>query len=201
MSVLSDRDIRDAIEHGRVRIDPYDPTCIQPSSVDLHLDREFRVFRNNRYPYIDVRERQPDLTELVSVADDEPFILHPNEFVLGQTLEWIELPDDLVSRIEGKSSLGRIGLLIHSTAGYVDPGWRGNLTLELSDVANLPIALYYGMKIGQISFFRMSSPVERPYGSRELGSKYQGQSTPTASAFYRDFDSGRRITKGGPRGR
>ena len=201
MSVLSDRDIRDAIEHGRVRIDPYDPTCIQPSSVDLHLDREFRVFRNNRYPYIDVRQQQPDLTELVSVEDDEPFILHPGEFVLGQTLEWIELPDDLVSRIEGKSSLGRIGLLIHSTAGYVDPGWRGNLTLELSDVANLPIALYYGMKIGQISFFRMSSAVERPYGSRELGSKYQGQSTPTASAFYRDFEASRRIVKGGPRGR
>ncbi len=201
MSVLSDRDIRDAIEHGRVRLDPYDPTSIQPSSVDLHLDREFRVFRNNRYPYIDVRQPQPDLTELVSVKDDEPFILHPGEFVLGQTLEWVELPDDLVARLEGKSSLGRLGLLIHSTAGYVDPGWRGNLTLELSDVANLPIALYYGMKIGQISFFRMSSVVERPYGSRELGSKYQGQSTPTASAFYRDFEASRRVVKGGPRGR
>ena len=200
MAVLSDRDIRDAIEHGRVRLDPYDPTCIQPSSVDLHLDREFRVFRNNRYPYIDVRQSQPDLTELVAVEDDEPFILHPGEFVLGQTLEWVELPDDLVARLEGKSSLGRLGLLIHSTAGYVDPGWRGNLTLELSDVANLPIALYYGMKIGQISFFRMSSVVERPYGSRELGSKYQGQSTPTASAFYRDFEASRRVVKGGPRG-
>src|SRR5918997_1838744 len=192
MAVLSDRDIRAAMQAGRVRIDPYDATCLQPSSVDLHLDADFRVFRNNRYPFIDVRAPQPDLTEPVTIGDDEPFILHPNEFVLGQTLEWVELPDDLVARLEGKSSLGRLGLLIHSTAGYVDPGWRGNLTLELSDVANLPIALYYGMKIGQISFFRMSSVVERPYGSRELGSKYQGQSTPTASAFYRDFDATRR---------
>ena len=199
MSVLSDRDIRASLQAGRVRIDPYDPSCLQPSSVDLHLDREFRVFRNNRYPYIDVRQPQPDLTELMSIGDEEPFILHPGEFVLGQTLEWVELPDDLVARLEGKSSLGRLGLLIHSTAGYVDPGWKGNLTLELSDVANLPIALYFGMKIGQISFFRMTSPVERPYGSKELGSKYQGQSTPTASAFYRDFDSTRHTTKGGPR--
>jgi dCTP deaminase len=187
MSVLSDRDIRAAIESGDVVIRPYDPKDLQPSSVDLHLDRRFRVFRNNRYPYIDVRHPQPDLTEMVSVADDDPFILHPGEFVLGQTLEWTELPNDLVARLEGKSSLGRLGLLIHSTAGYVDPGWKGNLTLELSNVANLPIALYYGMKIGQISFFRMSSEVERPYGSPELGSKYQGQSEPTASAFHRDF--------------
>ena len=190
MSVLSDRDIRAAIEAGEVVITPYDSKDLQPSSVDQHLDRRFRVFRNNRYPYIDVRSPQPDLTEMVSVADDEPFILHPGEFVLGQTLEWTELPDDLVARLEGKSSLGRLGLLIHSTAGYVDPGWKGNLTLELSNVANLPIALYYGMKIGQISFFRMSSAVERPYGSPELGSKYQGQSEPTASAFHRDFSNG-----------
>ena len=190
MSVLSDRDIRAAIEAGEVVIKPYDPKDLQPSSVDLHLDRRFRVFRNNRYPYIDVRSPQPDLTEMLSVADDEPFILHPGEFVLGQVLEWVELPDNLVSRLEGKSSLGRLGLLIHSTAGYVDPGWKGNLTLELSNVANLPIALYYGMKIGQISFFRMSSAVERPYGSPDLGSKYQGQSEPTASAFHRDFSNG-----------
>ena len=190
MSVLSDRDIRAAIEAGEVVIKPYDPQDLQPSSVDLHLDRRFRVFRNNRYAYIDVRSPQPDLTEMLSVADDEPFILHPGEFVLGQVLEWVELPDNLVSRLEGKSSLGRLGLLIHSTAGYVDPGWKGNLTLELSNVANLPIALYYGMKIGQISFFRMSSAVERPYGSPELGSKSQGQSEPTASAFHRDFSNG-----------
>lgn len=190
MSVLSDRDIRAAIDAGEIVIRPYDPKDLQPSSVDLHLDRRFRVFRNNRYPYIDVRAVQPDLTEMLSVADDEAFILHPGEFVLGQTLEWTELPNDLVARLEGKSSLGRLGLLIHSTAGYVDPGWKGNLTLELSNVANLPIALYYGMKIGQISFFKMSSEVERPYGSPELGSKYQGQSEPTASAFHRDFSNG-----------
>ncbi len=199
MSVLADRDIRAALQSGRIRIDPYDPGCLQPSSVDLHLDREFRVFRNNRYPYIDPRTSQPDLTELVAIGDEEPFILHPGEFVLGQTLEWVEIPDDLVARLEGKSSLGRLGLLIHSTAGYVDPGWKGNLTLELSNVANLPIALYFGMKIGQISFFRMTSPVERPYGSKELGSKYQGQSTPTESAVHRDFDGSRRREKGGPR--
>jgi dCTP deaminase len=192
MSVLSDRDIRAELESGRVVIRPYDAADLQPSSVDLHLDRSFRVFRNNRYPYIDVRQVQPDLTELLKVADDEPFVLHPGEFVLGQTLEWVELPDDLVARLEGKSSLGRLGLLIHSTAGYVDPGWKGTLTLELSNVANLPIALYAGMRIGQISFFRMSSAVERPYGSPELGSKYQGQSEPTASAYHRDFEAGRR---------
>ena len=198
MSVLSDRDIRAAIEAGEVVIKPYDPQDLQPSSVDLHLDRRFRVFRNNRYAYIDVRSPQPDLTEMLSVADDEPFILHPGEFVLGQVLEWTELPDNLVARLEGKSSLGRLGLLIHSTAGYVDPGWKGNLTLELSNVANLPIALYYGMKIGQISFFRMSSPVERPYGSPELGSKYQGQSEPTASAFHRDFSNGANASVAAP---
>jgi dCTP deaminase len=191
MSVLSDRDIRAAIEAGEIVIKPYDPQDLQPSSVDLHLDRRFRVFRNNRYAYIDVRSPQPDLTEMLSVADDEPFILHPGEFVLGQVLEWTELPDNLVARLEGRSSLGRLGLLIHSTAGYVDPGWKGNLTLELSNVANLPIALYYGMSIGQISFFRMSSPVERPYGSPALGSKYQGQSEPTASAFHRNFSNGK----------
>jgi dCTP deaminase len=195
VSVLSDRDIRAELEAGRVKIDPYDPADLQPSSVDLHLDRSFRVFRNNRYAYIDVRAPQPDLTEMLKVADDEPFILHPGEFVLGQILEWVELPDDLVARLDGKSSLGRIGLLIHSTAGYVDPGWKGNLTLELSNVANLPIALYFGMRIGQISFFRMSSPVERPYGSKGLGSKYQGQSEPTASAFHEDFEAGRRTVE------
>jgi dCTP deaminase len=190
MSVLSDRDIRASIEAGQVVIRPYDPVDLQPSSVDLHLDHSFRVFRNNRYPFIDVRQKQPDLTELLTIGADEPFILHPGEFVLGQTLEWVELPNDLVARLEGKSSLGRLGLLIHSTAGYVDPGWKGNLTLELSNVANLPIALYFGMKIGQISFFRMTSPVDRPYGSPSLGSKYQGQSEPTASAFHRDFSKG-----------
>ena len=192
MSVLSDRDIALALTAGRVRVDPYDRDDLQPSSIDLHLDRAFRVFRNNRYPYIDVRSPQPDLTDLLTVADDEPFVLHPGEFVLGQTVEWVELPDDLVARLEGKSSLGRLGLMIHSTAGYVDPGWKGKLTLELSNVAKLPIELYFGMKIGQISFFEMSSPVDRPYGSAGLGSKYQGQSEPTASAYFADFEAGRR---------
>ena len=187
VSVLSDRDIRAALEAGTIKIEPYDPEDIQPSSVDLHLDRSFRVFRNNRYPYIDVRAPQPDLTEMLTIEDDEPFILHPGEFVLGQTLEFVELPNDIVSRLEGKSSLGRLGLLIHSTAGFVDPGWKGNLTLELSNVATLPIALYHGMRIGQISFFTMSSEVDRPYGSPELRSRYQGQKEPTASAFHRDF--------------
>jgi dCTP deaminase len=190
MSVLADRDIHAAIERGEIVVRPFDPNDVQPASIDLHLDRKFRVFRNNRYPFIDLRQPQPDLTELLEIRDDEPFILHPGEFVLGQTLEWVEIPDDLLAHLDGKSSLGRVGLLIHSTAGYVDPGWKGTLTLELSNVANLPIALYFGMKIGQISFVRMTSPVERPYGSPELGSKYQGQSEPTASAFHRDFGRG-----------
>ena len=189
MSVLSDRDIKAALAAGRLRVEPCDLADIQPSSIDIHLDRRFRVFRNNRYTFIDIHASQPDLTELLAVSDDEPFILHPGEFVLGQTCEWVELPDDLVARLEGRSSLGRLGLLIHSTAGYVDPGWRGTLTLELSNVATLPIALYPGMKIGQISFEVMSSPVDRPYGSAGLGSKYQDQSEPTASAIARDFEA------------
>jgi dCTP deaminase len=189
--VLSDGDIRAEIEAGRIVIDPYVPEAVQPSSVDLHLDNRFRVFRNSRYPYIDVREEQPELTELVEVKGDEPFILHPGEFVLGSTLELVQLPNDLVARLEGKSSLGRLGLLIHSTAGYVDPGWEGNLTLELSNVANLPITLYDGMKIGQISFQRLSSPVEVAYGDARLGSRYRGQRDPTASLYHRDFERGR----------
>jgi dCTP deaminase len=189
--ILSDRDIRSAIEAGRIVIDPFTPGAIQPSSIDLHLDRRFRVFRNNRYPFIDLRTEQPDLTELVEIDPEQPFILHPGEFVLGSTLERVALPDDLVARLDGKSSLGRLGLLIHSTAGFVDPGWDGNLTLELSNVANLPITLYYGMKIGQISFQRMSSPVEVAYGDDRIGSKYRGQTDPTASRYHVDFDKGR----------
>ena len=167
-------------------IDPFDPDLIQPSSVDVRVDRQFRVFHNARYPYIDVRKPMDDLTEAVTVPGDRPFILHPGEFVLGQTLERVTLPDDLVARLEGKSSLGRLGLLIHSTAGFVDSGFSGNLTLELSNVANLPITIYYGMPIGQISFMRMDGPVERGYGSR--GNKYQGQTEPTPSRFYLNFD-------------
>jgi len=189
--VLSDRDIRAEIKAGRIVIDPFIPEAVQPSSVDLHLDRRFRVFRNSRYPYIDVRTDQPELTELVEIGGDEPFILHPGEFVLGSTFERVELPNDLVARLEGKSSLGRLGLLIHSTAGYVDPGWEGNLTLELSNVANLPITLYDGMKIGQISFQRLSSPAEVGYGDARIGSKYRGQRDPTASLYHRDFERGR----------
>jgi dCTP deaminase len=189
--VLSDRDIRAEIEAGRIVIDPYVPEAVQPSSVDLHLDRRFRVFRNNRYPYIDVREEQPELTEMVEISGDDPFVLHPGEFVLGSTLEVVALPNDIVARLDGKSSLGRLGLLIHSTAGFVDPGWEGNLTLELSNVANLPITLYDGMKIGQISFQRMSSEVETAYGDAKLGSRYRGQRDPTASLYHRDFERGR----------
>jgi dCTP deaminase len=185
--ILSDRTIREEIDAGRIVIDPFDANCIQPSSIDLHVDSQFRVFANSRYPYIDVKQEMPDLTELVEVKPDEPFILHPGEFVLGSTAERVALPDDLVARLEGKSSHGRLGLLIHSTAGYVDPGWDGYLTLELSNVANLPITLYPGMKIGQISFFRLTTPAEVPYGT--AGNKYQGQQGPTASRFFKDFQA------------
>jgi dCTP deaminase len=188
--VLSDRSIKAEIEAGRLVFEPYEPAMVQPSSVDVRVDNQFRVFHNARYPFIDVRRPMDDLTELVEVAD-EPFILHPGEFVLGQTLERVRLPDDLVARLEGKSSLGRLGLLIHSTAGFVDAGFEGNLTLELSNVANLPITIYYGMPIGQISFMRMDGPVESPYGSRETRSKYQGQAEPTPSRFYLNFDADR----------
>ncbi|MCH8061353.1 MAG: dCTP deaminase [Chloroflexi bacterium] len=185
--VLSDRTIKQMLEDGRIVVDPLGENCIQPASIDVHLDRQILVFRNSRRPYIDVREDMSDLTEMVTIDDDRAFMLHPGEFVLGSTLEHIELPNDLVARLEGKSSLGRVGLLIHSTAGYVDPGWKGHLTLELSNVANLPITLYQGMKIGQISYSQLSSAADRPYGSPGLGSKYQGQLQPTASKVYEEF--------------
>ena len=169
-------------------IEPYDEALLQPSSVDVRVDRFFRVFHNARYPFIDVKQPQEELTELVEIADEQPFILHPGEFVLGSTLERIKLPDDVVARLDGKSSLGRLGLLIHSTAGFIDPGWDGHVTLELSNVANLPITIYPGMKIGQISFIRMTSPAERPYGSSETRSKYQGQRGPTPSRYYLNFE-------------
>ena len=187
--VLSDRTIREELAKGRIVIEPLDLSCVQPASVDVHLDRKLLVFRNSRRPYIDVRQDMSDLNETVEIEDEHPFILHPGEFVLASTLEYISLPEDLVARLEGKSSLGRIGLLIHSTAGYVDPGWKGHLTLELSNVANLPVTLYYEMKIGQISFLRLTSPAENLYGSPGLGSKYQGQTEPTASRMYKDFAS------------
>jgi dCTP deaminase len=185
--ILSDRSIRDQIEAGRIVVDPLIAANIQPSSVDLTLDRFFRVFRNHTMRVIDVRERQEELTELVEIADEDAFVLHPGEFVLGSTAERVALPDDLVARLEGKSSLGRLGLLIHSTAGFVDAGWDGYLTLELSNVANLPITLYPGMKIGQISFLQMTTPADVPYGSSQVGSKYQNQRGPTPSRYFENF--------------
>lgn len=185
--ILSDRAIKEALQAGRIGIDPFEVADIQPSSVDLHVDRFFRTFHNARYPYIDVKKPMEDLTELVEVPPEEAFILHPGEFVLGSTSEYVRLPRDLVARLEGKSSLGRLGLLIHSTAGYVDPGFQGHLTLELSNVANLPITIYPGMKIGQISFFELTSEAENPYGSKSIGSKYQDQRGPTPSRYYENF--------------
>src|ERR671918_2226159 len=187
--VLSDRTIRRLLAEGRIEIDPLDESLIQPSSVDVRADRYFRVFHNARYPFIDVKQPMDDLTELVEVDGEDAFILHPGEFVLGSTLERIRLPDDLVARLEGKSSLGRLGLLIHSTAGFIDPGWDGQVTLELSNVANLPITISPGMKIGQISFVQLSEPAERPYGSAGIGSKYQGQRGPTPSRYSQNFSS------------
>ena len=186
--VLSDATISRYLAEGRIEIDPYEAKLLQPSSVDVRVDRLFRVFHNNRYPYIDVKVEQEELTELVTVDGDHPFVLHPGEFVLGSTLERVTLPDDLVARLEGKSSLGRLGLLIHSTAGFIDPGWDGHVTLELSNVANLPITIYFGMKIGQLSFVQLTEAAETPYGSGALGSKYQGQQGPTPSRYWQNFE-------------
>ncbi len=185
--LLSDRDIRAQIEAGRIGLDPLNMELIQPSSMDVRLDRFFRLFDNHKYPFIDPREQQDDLTRFVEVSADEPFILHPGEFVLGSTFEFVSLPDDLAARLEGKSSLGRLGLLTHSTAGFVDPGFQGHVTLELSNVATLPIKLWPGMKIGQLCFFQLSSASENPYGSAKYGSRYQGQRGPTASRSYLNF--------------
>jgi len=185
--ILSDRTIREQLAAGRIGIEPLDDSCIQPSSVDLRLDRLFRVFLNHTMPVIDVKQDLTDLTRLVEIADDDAFILHPGEFVLGSTYEQVTLPADLVARIEGKSSLGRLGLLIHSTAGFIDAGFSGHITLELSNVANLPITLYPGMKIGQVSFLLMTTPADAPYGSKAVGSKYQGQRGPTPSRYWENF--------------
>ncbi len=185
--LLSDRDLRAEIQAGRVVLEPYDAGMIQPSSIDVRLDRYFRVFENHRYPHIDPAEEQPDLTRLVESGDDEAFILHPGEFVLASTYEVITLPDDIAGRLEGKSSLGRLGLLTHSTAGFIDPGFSGHVTLELSNVATLPIKLWPGMKIGQLCLFRLSSPAEHPYGSAVYGSRYQGQRGPTPSRSFANF--------------
>lgn len=185
--LISDRDIRAEIAAKRIVLDPYDPAMVQPSSVDVRMDRFFRLFDNHRYAHIDPAEEQPDLTRMVEVAPDEPFILHPGEFVLSSTYETVTLPDDVAARLEGKSSLGRLGLLTHSTAGFIDPGFSGHITLELSNVATLPIKLWPGMKIGQLCFFQLSSPAENPYGTGPYLNRYQGQRGPTASRSFQNF--------------
>lgn len=187
MTLLSDKDIRTAISTGRISISPYRPEMVQPSSIDVRLDRHFRVFENHRHAFIDPAQEQDDLTRLVTVEGDMPLILHPGEFVLASTYEKITLGDDIASRLEGKSSLGRLGLITHSTAGFIDPGFSGNVTLELSNLANLPIALWPGMKIGQLCMFELSSPVTAPYGTGIYGSRYQGQRGPTASRSFQNF--------------
>ena len=184
--ILSDRSIKEAIASGRLGIDPFDPKLVQPSSVDVRLDNKFLVFRNTKRAFIDVKQPADDLMEMIEVGLDEPMFLHPHEFVLGSTVERVRMPDDLVGRLEGRSSLGRLGVVIHSTAGYLDPCFEGHVTLEISNLANLPIALYTQMRIGQLSFSQMMTPAERPYGPAR-GSKYSGQQLPTASRLYLDF--------------
>lgn len=188
--LLSDGDILRAIKQGRIGLTPTSAGMVQPSSVDVRLDSRFRVFENHRYPCIDPAEEQPDLTRLVEVAADEPFILHPGEFALGSTVEKVSLPNDLAARLEGKSSLGRLGLLTHSTAGFIDPGFTGHVTLELSNVATLPIKLWPGMKIGQLCFFKLSNPAHFPYGLLINQSRYQEQDGPTASRSHIGFQRG-----------
>ncbi len=185
--LLSDRDIRSELDSGRVVLEPYDPAMIQPSSVDVRIDRLFRLFDNHKYSVIDPAQEQPDLTRLVEVEKGEAFVLHPGEFVLASTYEVVTLPDDVAARLEGKSSLGRLGLITHSTAGFIDPGFSGHVTLELANVATLPIKLWPGMKIGQLCFFRLSSAAEHPYGSEKYGSRYLGQRGPTASRSFQKF--------------
>jgi dCTP deaminase len=185
--LLSDRDLRKEVEAGRLGVDPFDVEMVQPSSIDVRLDRYFRVFDNTKYTHIDPSIQQDELTSLVEQDGGDPFVLHPGEFVLGSTFEQVTLPDDLAGRLEGKSSLGRLGLLTHSTAGFIDPGFTGHITLELSNVANLPITLWPGMKIGQLCLFRLSSAAEFPYGSQQAGSKYQGQRGPTPSRAWQNF--------------
>lgn len=186
--ILSDRSIKEELAKGRIIVRPFDESCLQPASLDIRLDRKLKVSRNQRYPsHIDTRKNLESLNELIELEDDKPFFLQPGEFVLISTLEDIGIPDDLVAKLEGKSSLGRIGLLVNSTAGYVDPGWRGHLTMEVTNAAKLPITLYYRMKIGQLTFLKLTTPVDRPYGTQGLGSRYQGQTEPTASRLYKDF--------------
>ncbi|WP_269928353.1 dCTP deaminase [Kocuria massiliensis] len=185
--LISDHDIREEIDRGRIRLDPYDPEMLQPASIDVRLDRYFRLFDNHKYPHIDPSKDQPELTRLIETKPGEPFILHPGEFVLGSTYERVTLTNDVAARLEGKSSLGRLGLLTHSTAGFIDPGFSGHVTLELSNMATLPMMLWPGSKVGQLCFFRLSSPTDHPYGSGAYGNRYQGQRGPTASRSYQNF--------------
>lgn len=185
--LLSDRDILSEVHSGNILLDPWDPGMVQPSSVDVRLDKYFRVFENHRYTSIDPSIEQPELTRMIEVGLDEPFVLHPGEFVLASTYEQVTLGPAIAARLEGKSSLGRLGLLTHSTAGFIDPGFTGHVTLELSNMANLPVKLWSGMKIGQLCFFQLSSPAENPYGSEKYGSRYQGQRGPTDSRSYLNF--------------
>ena len=190
MTVLSDRTIKEELAAGRLIIEPLDENAIQPASVDLRLDRSFSIFRPSSRPFVDVRQPAEDLTELVTIGSEAPFVIQPGAFCLGSTMETITLPDDIVARVDGKSSLGRLGMLVHATAGYVDPGWTGRLTLELSNQSQMPIALYYGMRVAQVSFIRMTTRVDRPYGSPQLGSKDQGQTGPTPSRIFEEFPPG-----------
>jgi dCTP deaminase len=185
--ILSDKTILEEVAAGRLKIEPFKRENVQPSSVDLYVSNEFRVFRHTSHTHIDLKKPLDDFTELIVVSEDKPYILQPGEFALGSTVESFELPDDIVGRLEGKSSLGRIGLLVHATAGFIDPGFSGDLTLELSNVSRLPIAIYPGMKIAQISFMRMTTPALRSYGTKELGSKYKGQRGPTESKYHLNF--------------
>ncbi len=185
--ILSDRTIKEQMEQGRIVVDPLGTNAVQPASVDIRLDSEILVFRNSWRTHIDVMQAADDVVEPVQIEDSRPFLLHPGEFALGSTLEIVTIPDDIVARIEGKSSLARYGLLIHSTAGFVDPGWSGKLTLEFSNVGILGITLYHGMKIGHISFTQLTTPADNPYGSKELRSKYQGQGGPAVSRYYMDY--------------
>ena len=181
--VLSDGTIRRLVDEGRIVVRPWEPSLVQPASIDLRLGDSFRVFHNHRTAAIDLREPPQGLTEEVVVEDG--FVIHPGEFCLGRTQEWVELPDDIVARIEGKSSLGRLGLIVHATAGFIDPGWKGTLTLELNNLTRVPIKLYPGLLIAQLSFMGLDRPAERPYGSAELGSHYQGQVAATESRYMR----------------
>jgi dCTP deaminase len=193
VSVLSDGTITRYVDEGRIKIDPWDPALVQPASVDLRLGDSFRVFHNHRASAIDLRQPPDNLTEEVVVPEGESFVIHPGEFCLGRTLEWVELADDIVARIEGKSSLGRLGLIVHATAGFCDPGWKGTLTLELNNLTRVPIKLYPGLEIAQLSFMMLDRPAERPYGSRDLGSHYQGQRAATESRYRSPVASSRSV--------